>query len=67
MEEIRSKYQAKNYHIVSMTTIECPYCRGTYMVDLGYAPLHHGNPATETRDFAEVHCPYCMKEIWYAI
>lgn len=65
MKEIRSMYQQKNYYFSGMTEIDCPYCRGTFLVDLGYAPIHHKQ--ADTRDFAEIHCPYCMKEIWYCI
>lgn len=64
MEEIRSKYQQKNYRLAAMTEIDCSYCRGTFFVDLGDAPIHYDRPDT---CFVEIHCPYCMKEIWYHI
>jgi len=67
MEEIRSKYQKKNYREAWMTEIDCPCCKGTFIVDLGYSPIKHGDPKYDTRDFAQVFCPYCLKEIWYTL
>lgn len=67
MREIRSKYQNKNYYYTTMTEIDCPYCKGTFLVDLGYAPIRYYPSDYETKACAEVHCPYCTERILFNI
>ena len=50
-----------------MTEIDCPYCKGTFLVDLGYAPIYYYPSDYETKACAEVHCPYCTERILFNI